>query len=126
MSIERAKITQSGSARAGETAEVDSKVMLRRAFLKSAGVASAALSTTPLLISKGNAFEGGFGPQRPTRGDIDILRFLATAELIEADLWQQYAELGGVTSGSRITTSSPCRTSIPTALSTSPAIRSTR
>ena len=28
------------------------------------------------------------------RGDIAILRFLAAAELIEHDLWQQYAEVG--------------------------------
>jgi Ferritin-like domain len=28
-----------------------------------------------------------------TKGDVAILRFLAAAELIEADLWQQYAEL---------------------------------
>ncbi len=35
----------------------------------------------------------------PTKGDIAILRFLAAAELIEADLWTQYAELGGLTSG---------------------------
>lgn len=35
----------------------------------------------------------------PTKGDIAILRFLAAAELIEADLWQQYAELGGLTPG---------------------------
>src|SRR4029077_2412347 len=28
--------------------------------------------------------------------DADILRFLAAAELIEADLWQQYNELGGI------------------------------
>ncbi|HTG44308.1 MAG TPA: ferritin-like domain-containing protein [Verrucomicrobiae bacterium] len=28
-------------------------------------------------------------------GDIDILRFLAAAEIIETDLWQQYTELGG-------------------------------
>jgi hypothetical protein len=28
------------------------------------------------------------------RGDVAILRFLAAAELIEHDLWQQYAELG--------------------------------
>ena len=27
------------------------------------------------------------------------MQFLAAAELIEADLWQQYAELGGVTTG---------------------------
>jgi len=31
-----------------------------------------------------------------TRGDADILRFLAAAELIEADLWLQYNELGGI------------------------------
>jgi hypothetical protein len=35
----------------------------------------------------------------PTSGDIAILRLLAAAELIEADLWQQYAELGGLTPG---------------------------
>ena len=35
-----------------------------------------------------------------SRGDIAILRFLAAAELIETDLWQQYAELGGITPGS--------------------------
>jgi hypothetical protein len=29
-------------------------------------------------------------------GDIAILQFLAAAELIEADLWTQYAELGGI------------------------------
>ena len=31
-----------------------------------------------------------------TTGDADILRFLAAAEIIEADLWQQYNELGGI------------------------------
>jgi hypothetical protein len=34
-----------------------------------------------------------------TSGDVAILQLLAAAELIEADLWQQYAELGGVTNG---------------------------
>jgi hypothetical protein len=37
----------------------------------------------------------------PTKGDIAILRLLAAAELIEADLWQQYAELGGLTEGNQ-------------------------
>jgi hypothetical protein len=37
-----------------------------------------------------------------TEGDIAILRFLAAAELIESDLWIQYAELGGLTSGQPI------------------------
>jgi len=31
-----------------------------------------------------------------TVGDADILRFLAAAEIIEADLWKQYNELGGI------------------------------
>lgn len=34
--------------------------------------------------------------ERLSRGDAAILRFLAAAEIIETDLWQQYAELGGV------------------------------
>ena len=28
--------------------------------------------------------------------DVAILRFLAAAEMIESDLWTQYAELGGI------------------------------
>jgi len=31
-----------------------------------------------------------------SKGDAAILRFLAAAELLEADLWQQYNELGGI------------------------------
>jgi ER-bound oxygenase mpaB/B'/Rubber oxygenase, catalytic domain len=34
-----------------------------------------------------------------TKGDAAILRFLAAAEIIETDLWQQYNELGGVNGG---------------------------
>src|SRR5256714_8204218 len=30
-----------------------------------------------------------------TKGDVAILQFLAAAEIIETDLWQQYTELGG-------------------------------
>src|SRR5262245_11584910 len=31
-----------------------------------------------------------------TKGDAAILRFLAAAEILETDLWQQYNELGGI------------------------------
>jgi hypothetical protein len=31
-----------------------------------------------------------------TQGDVAILQFLAAAELVEADLWEQYNELGGI------------------------------
>jgi hypothetical protein len=40
--------------------------------------------------------DNGKGSPGLTRGDADILRFLAAAEIIETDLWQQYNELGGI------------------------------
>jgi hypothetical protein len=67
----------------------------RRGFLKTLGLAGAALSAGALFSSRGPANAAGGLSQ----GDIDILRLLAAAELIEADLWQQYAELGGLTPG---------------------------
>jgi Ferritin-like domain len=67
----------------------------RRGFLKTFGLAGAALASGTLFSSRGPAKAAG----GLTRGDVHILRLLAAAELIEADLWQQYAELGGLTPG---------------------------
>jgi hypothetical protein len=36
------------------------------------------------------------GSSSLTQGDMDILRFLSAAEILETDFWQQYNELGGV------------------------------
>jgi hypothetical protein len=67
----------------------------RRSFLKGAGVAAAAaVPGSMLLSSEAFATSGAI-----TKGDVAILRLLAAAELIEADLWQQYDELGGVNGG---------------------------
>jgi hypothetical protein len=41
------------------------------------------------------------GPHKPTKGDIAILTFLSALEQVEADLWIQYAELGGATNQGR-------------------------
>jgi hypothetical protein len=59
--------------------------------------AAAALPVGTLLTSPTRAGASGYrsGPELG-RGDVAILRFLAAAELIEADLWTQYAELGGI------------------------------
>lgn len=65
----------------------------RRSFLKGLGVAGAALSASTLLTTVVAAEESSGSL---TKGDAAILRFLATAEIIESDLWLQYAELGGV------------------------------
>jgi len=40
-------------------------------------------------------------PGSPTKGDIAILQFLAAAEILETDLWQQYNELGGEEGGNQ-------------------------
>ncbi|HEY0796459.1 MAG TPA: twin-arginine translocation signal domain-containing protein [Acidisarcina sp.] len=66
--------------------------MERRSFLKGLGIAGAALSTGAFLSTSGEA-QGG-GPI--SKGDAAILRFLAAAEIIETDIWQQYNELCGI------------------------------
>jgi hypothetical protein len=78
-------------------------VVRRRSFLKGLGVAGAMLPTSGLLAAgvkaagtKVNAALGGL-----TAGDAAILRFLAAAEIIETDLWQQYNELGGANGGNQ-------------------------
>jgi hypothetical protein len=81
------------------TEEVDSQlkhVIKRRSFLKGLGVAGATLSAGALLTAELQAEERSGAL---TKGDAAILRFLAAAEIIETDLWQQYNELGGIQDG---------------------------
>jgi hypothetical protein len=68
----------------------------RRSFLKGMGMAGAALTGGSLLAA---AAETSQTTGVITSGDVALLRFVAAAELIETDLWQQYAELGGLTPG---------------------------
>src|SRR5437899_3691512 len=73
-------------------------VVKRRSFLKGLGIAGATLSAGAVLGAKGNA-ETARSTGKLSRGDAALLRFAAAVELIEADLWQQYNELGGVQGG---------------------------
>lgn len=83
-----------------ETTESPSKNgVKRRSFLKGMGMAGAALSAGSLLATMSEAEAKAQSPKSLTAGDAAILRFLAAAELLETDLWQQYAELGGVIPG---------------------------
>src|ERR1700704_1402295 len=68
----------------------------RRSFLKT-GMAAAGAATVGvgLLTSGKSAFAEEKGG-RLDAGDAAILRFLAAAEILETDLWQQYNELGGI------------------------------
>ena len=73
-------------------------VVKRRSFLKGLGIAGATLSAGSLLGAEGNA-QSTRSTGKLSKGDAALLRFAAAAELIEADLWQQYNELGGVQGG---------------------------
>jgi len=67
----------------------------RRSFMKSGLLAGGAATVGAGLLANATparAQERG----RLNPGDAAILRFLAAAELIESDLWIQYAELGGI------------------------------
>src|SRR6202451_4891621 len=70
----------------------------RRSFLKGgllaggAAVGAGLLATGPLARAQAQTQTSG----SLNKGDVAILRLLAAAELIESDLWTQYAELGGI------------------------------
>jgi hypothetical protein len=64
----------------------------RRSFLgKSLAVGAGTIGAGLLASAPTARASGGL-----TRGDAAILRFLAALEILEADLWQQYNELGGI------------------------------
>jgi Ferritin-like domain len=94
-----ARSTVAAGSQASAVEDLDStwnRLVGRRAFLRGVGVTGAAalvpaaLTTTGAIAARKDAL---------TQGDVAILRFLAAAEIIESDLWQQYNELGGVDGG---------------------------
>jgi hypothetical protein len=96
--MNQATNSATGADEAGAADQVGSqwnRVAGRRSFLKGVGLAGAALLPGGIAASKALARSTG----EITEGDVAILRFLAAAEIIETDLWQQYNELGGVNGG---------------------------
>jgi Ferritin-like domain len=72
--------------------------LARRSFLRNLGMGAALLAPGAALLGGSSKALAANGSQRLNAGDVAILQLLAAAELIEADLWQQYKELGGVDS----------------------------
>jgi hypothetical protein len=73
-----------------EASSSSDRATSRRSFLATAGtgaLAAGLVLDVPVAAARGH---------RLTKGDEAILRFLAAAEILEADLWQQYNELGGI------------------------------
>src|SRR4051794_3569579 len=71
------------------TTEAD-RTTERRRFLGLTASAAVGLASLPA---------SAFAASGLTKGDEAILRFLAAAEIIETDLWQQYNELAGIQDG---------------------------
>lgn len=82
-----------------EKGSVFSGAKNRRSFLKNSMVAAgAATMGAAMLPGTSPAFGKEDDDHSPiTKGDIAILTFLSALEQVEADLWIQYAELGGAT-----------------------------
>jgi hypothetical protein len=73
----------------------------RRSFLQRGLAVVGTAGVSAGLLSNSNPAYGE-EPGRLTAGDAAILRFLAAAEILESDLWEQYWELSsatGVTGG---------------------------
>ena len=92
---------QTQPVQSAQSAQSLKKTTNRRTFLRT-GIAVGGASTLGAgllnagLLSTNLVHAEGVASSSVTKGDIAILRFLAAAELIEADLWQQYNELGGI------------------------------
>ena len=71
----------------------------RRSFmLTGAALGAGAYGSGRLLADPSSASAHGMRPhgKRLSKGDVAILQFLAAAEILETDLWQQYNELAGI------------------------------
>jgi Ferritin-like domain len=70
----------------------------RRDFLRKGAFGTSAVAVGAGLLPRSlSAFDNGDDGRSITKGDIAILTFLSALEQVEADLWIQYAELGGAT-----------------------------
>lgn len=73
-------------------------VKSRRSFLQGTLAAGGAVATST-VIGENRLFAQEVAPSTLNKGDAAIIKFVAAAELIESDFWQQYAELGGLSTG---------------------------
>ena len=74
------------------TEHSDHRTSRRSFLLRGAAVGAGAIGAGRLLTGASPAFASG----GLTKGDAAILRFLAAAEILETDIWQQYNELAGI------------------------------
>jgi Ferritin-like domain len=79
-----------------QLADLSPAGLQRRSFIKGLGIVGATLLPAGgILLGPTQPIAGS--NKRLTKGDADLLRFAAWAEIVESDLWTQYNELGGAT-----------------------------
>jgi Ferritin-like domain len=93
----RASMAPATSTPAGDRAAAPDRPggLSRRAFLAGGAAAAVGAGLGPFAFAT-SALAAPAAGETLTDGDAAILRFLAAAEIIESDLWQQYNELGGI------------------------------
>ena len=74
-------------SQAGALSSIWNRVVRRRSFLHGIGLAGAAALPAGALFADND--------RKLSKGDAALLRLATAVEFIEADLWQQYNELGG-------------------------------
>ena len=79
-----------------ESGKLVKRSVNRRSLLKGGLLAGGAATLGAGLLGREVSAFAQTSSAALNSGDIAILRFLAAAELIESDLWVQYAELGGI------------------------------
>lgn len=87
----------------------------RRSLFKTGALAGGAVAIGAGLLGTATsvfADQGEQGGSRVTKGDIAILTFLSALEQVEADLWIQYAELGGATTQGKSPIDIPFKTGL--------------
>jgi hypothetical protein len=76
----------------------------RRSFLRRLGIGALVLAPGAAIIGAAPKAFAKHNDGKLSEGDAAILRFLAAAEILESDLWEQYWELGGVPFGESVQT----------------------
>jgi len=96
LSCHRSAETHVPSQELQDPAPRDHVTVGRRSFIRGLGIVGATLlPASALLMRQAKAQDQSNGSL--AKGDADLLRFAAWAELVESDLWAQYNELGGAT-----------------------------
>jgi hypothetical protein len=84
----------------------------RRSLLKTGALAGGAVAIGAGLVGTATSAFADESKSRVTKGDIAILTFLSALEQVEADLWIQYAELGGATTQGKSPIDIPFKTGL--------------